>query len=200
MFVKRVICGNCDSTFAPEEPVTYCPKCGGTLSLDYDLGAVDREIGKGDLYERKQNLSRYQELLPVKRGVDGFGAGFTPVVKSRNLFDGSGLELFFKLEFMNPTGSFKDRGTAVVVSKAIEWDFSSVADDSSGNAGASLAAYSARSSLNCKIYAPESASGNKLRQIMKYGADLVKVPGPRENAARKITEELDNKEVYYAFA
>ncbi len=198
MMVKSTICGNCGSTFAPADPVTYCPECGGTLSLQYDLEGVDREIDRGDLHERKQNLSRYKELLPVKGKLDGFGAGFTPVVKSRKLFGGSGLELFFKLDFMNPTGSFKDRGTAVVVARAIEWGFSSVADDSSGNAGASLAAYSVRSGLNCKIYAPRNASGNKLKQIRNYGADLVSVPGPRENAAEKIAAELDNEEIYYA--
>ena len=198
MLERKAICRNCGSTFAPAEPVTCCPECGGTLSLQYDLGWADREIDREDLLKRKRNLSRYKELLPVEGKLDGFGAGFTPVVKSRKLFGGSRLELFFKLDFMNPTGSFKDRGTAVVVSRAIELGFSSVADDSSGNAGASLAAYSARSGLNCKIYAPEKASGDKLKQIMNYGAELVAVPGPRENAAKKITEELDNEEVYYA--
>lgn len=198
MFVKKVMCEDCGSTFSPAEPVTYCPECGGILSLRYDLGAVNREIHKDKFSERKRNLSRYRELLPAKSEIEGLGAGFTPVVKSKALFDGLGLDLFFKLEFMNPTGSFKDRGIAVVVSRAIEWGFSSVADDSSGNAGASLAAYSARAGLDCRIYAPENASGNKLEQIKKYGAKLVSVPGSRENATRKIREEVSNDEVYYA--
>jgi threonine synthase len=126
------------------------------------------------------------------------GEGGTPVIGSESLGKNYDFELFFKLEFANPTGSFKDRGTAVTVSKAQEWGLNTVADDSSGNAGASLAAYAARAGLDCRIYVPASASGNKISQIRSYGAELEKVPGPREKATERIKEDTSDGEVYYA--
>ena len=78
--------------------------------------------------------------------------------------------LYAKLEFMNPTGSFKDRGTAVMMSAAVEMGAREVVEDSSGNAGASVAAYAARAGIKAHIFAPASAPAAKLGQIAVYGA------------------------------
>ena len=90
--------------------------------------------------------------------------------------------LYAKLELLNPTGSFKDRGSAVVVSAAREMGVTAIVEDSSGNAGASVAAYAARAGIEAHVFAPASAPASKLRQVSAYGASLHTVEGPREAA------------------
>jgi threonine synthase len=97
-----------------------------------------------------------------------------------------GVRLTFKVEGANPTGSFKDRGAAVLVAVLRSFGARVLADDSSGNAGAALAAYAARAGLRARLYVPAHASGPKLAQIAVYGAELVRVPGPREEATTAV--------------
>ena len=101
------------------------------------------------------------------------------------------------MEFLAPTGSFKDRGTAVLVNVLRGMGVKRVVEDSSGNAGASLAAYAARSGIEAEIYVPAYASPNKLAQIAVYRARLVKVEGPRERAAQAV-QEAAAQGAYYA--
>lgn len=94
----------------------------------------------------------------------------------------------FKLESLNPTGSFKDRGSSVLVSalhRVIEDKSGYVSEDSSGNAGASVAAYAARAGLRAKVYVPETVAGPKFDQIQFYGADVAKVSGSRAKVAEE---------------
>jgi threonine synthase len=86
----------------------------------------------------------------------------------------------FKLEYLFPTGSFKDRGTTVLVSELARLGLRRVMEDSSGNAGASLATYCARAGIACDVYVPASASAGKLAQVALAGANLIRVPGSRE--------------------
>ncbi len=92
--------------------------------------------------------------------------------------------LLFKLESTNPTGSFKDRGAAVLLTALAARGVREVAEDSSGNAGAAIAAYSARAGIRATIFVPAAAAPAKLAQIAAYGAEVVRVPGPREQVAR----------------
>jgi len=110
------------------------------------------------------------------------GEGGTPLVPSLRMGPRLGVRLAFKVEGANPTGSFKDRGAAVLVAVLRSLGAKAVADDSSGNAGAALAAYAARAGLPARLYVPAHASGPKLSQITAYGGELVRVPGPRERA------------------
>ena len=196
MYLEKVICSHCDFVCGPSTPITMCPDCGSPLKLKYDYHGMEREVDRDELSGK--GLDRYRKLLPLEGSPISLGEGETPVVRSRSLGGVITAKLYFKLEFVNPTGSFKDRGTVMTVSKALEWDVKSVADDSSGNAGASLAGYSARADLNCTIYVPASASGEKIIQIKSYGADLEEVPGPRERATEKIKEDTLNADTYYA--
>ena len=91
--------------------------------------------------------------------------------------------LQFKLESANPTGSFKDRGAAVLLTHLAAAGVAEIVEDSSGNAGAAIAAYSARAGIRATIYVPEAASPGKLGQIAAYGAHLVHVAGTREDVA-----------------
>ncbi|MBS3765100.1 threonine synthase [Candidatus Bipolaricaulota bacterium] len=198
MFEEKVKCNSCGSTYPPEEPVTYCAECGSTLYLKQDLEGVNRELDRKDLSGRGGDLARYREFLPGEEPLVSLGEGATPVVESGTIANFADNEVYFKLEFTNPTGSFKDRGAAVSVSKAREWGVDGVADDSSGNAGAALAGYAARAGIDCRIYVPASTSGGKVTQVKSYGATLVTVPGPRENATKKVKNEVENENFYYA--
>jgi threonine synthase len=112
-----------------------------------------------------------------------------------------GREIAFKLEYLNPTGSFKDRGSAVLLSFLSSRGITSAVEDSSGNAGASFAAYAACSGLEARVFIPDSASGPKRVQIEAYGADVVRIMGPRSNAAaavRRAVEQSNAANIAYA--
>jgi threonine synthase len=107
--------------------------------------------------------------------------------------------VLWKLDALMPTGSYKDRGVSVMVNWLAGFDVEVVVDDSSGNAGASLACYAARAGMDACIYVPSSAPEPKRAQVSVYGADLVEVPGPRENAALAArAATLTNHETAYA--
>ena len=132
----------------------------------------------------------------ARRGSDGFeiptpvhdpscsvslGEGNTPSVRLTSL--GAGLpllQLHAKLEFLNPTGSFKDRGTATMLSVAMAHGVIELVEDSSGNAGASVSAYAARAGIKSHIFVPADAPEAKLRQIRAYGTEVHSIEGPRK--------------------
>lgn len=128
-------------------------------------------------------LWRYAAMLPVVRpGRERvtLGEGWTPLIADR----WGTLDLYWKLDALMPTGSYKDRGVSVMVNWLAGLGALTVVDDSSGNAGASLACYAARAGLEACIYVPDSASAPKRAQIATYGAELVEVPGPRDAASK----------------
>jgi threonine synthase len=119
------------------------------------------------------------------------GEGWTPLVKRS-------ANVHFKLESLNPTGSFKDRGSTVLVSalhKSIGDAGGFISEDSSGNAGASIAAYAARCGLRARIYVPENVSGPKFNQTQFYGAEVVRVSGERSKVAEE-AEKIERKKYY----
>jgi threonine synthase len=110
------------------------------------------------------------------------------------------MRLGLKFESLNPTGSFKDRGSAVVISQLLARGILEAVEDSSGNAGASFAAYAARAGVTGRVYVPESASGPKRQQIEMYGAELVPVPGARSEAARAVLAQVEAGAAYASHA
>lgn len=133
--------------------------------------------------ESQGGLWRYHAMLPViGAGHERItlGEGWTPLVRD----NWGSQEVFWKFDALMPTGSYKDRGVSVMVNWLTGLGAETVVDDSSGNAGASLACYAARAELQATIYVPESAPTPKKAQIAIYGAELVEVPGPRDAAAR----------------
>ena len=189
-------CLSCQRTY-PQDTYRWRCDCGGVFELESATGFAKDEIETGDF-----SLWRYRAMLPVKRedGIISLGEGLTPLVETQIY----GARIHCKLEFLNPTGSFKDRGIAVLINVLRELGVKRVVEDSSGNAGASLAAYAARSAyyaarsgIEAEIYVPAYASPNKLAQIAVYGARLVKVEGPRERAA-EAAQEAAAQGAYYA--
>ena len=168
-------CLACGSNAPPGE--AWRCACGGPWALE----PYGRVPPLGVLRERPPGLWRYREALPVEGTPVTLGEGGTPVVPAR---DG---RLHFKVESANPTGSFKDRGAAVLLTDVATSGARTLVEDSSGNAGAAIAAYAARAGLEATIYVPEAASPGKLAQVAAYGARLVRVPGSREAVAAAAT-------------
>ncbi|MGB9740662.1 MAG: pyridoxal-phosphate dependent enzyme [Candidatus Bathyarchaeales archaeon] len=160
-----------------------CPSCQSPLTVQIYMSFKTMDIQK-----KCHGLWRYAKLFPYveKKDIITLGEGWTPLVKASK-------NLYFKLENLNPTGSFKDRGSTMLIStlhKLIKRTGGYISEDSSGNAGASIAAYAARARLKAKIYVPENVSGPKFNQIQFYGADVVKVSGSRS----KVAEEAQKTE------
>jgi threonine synthase len=130
------------------------------------------------------SLWRYRAMLPVSDDEVAvtMGEGMTPLADAQY----AGRRVYFKLEYIAPSGSFKDRGMTVLVTKLCGWGVTRAADDSSGNAGASFAAYCARAGMAAEIFTPAYASPAKLSQIEIFGARLNKIEGPREKATEAV--------------
>jgi threonine synthase len=153
-----------------------CPVCGGMLELSAPL-----VFDPARLDPHTAGIWRYRHTFPLPAEAEPvtLGEGGTPLVPVASL----GRPVHFKLEFAAPTGSFKDRGMAVMLTSLRAVGVAEAVEDSSGNAGASFAGYAARAGLRAKVFVPEAASGPKLAQITAYGAEVVRVPGPRSQAA-----------------
>ena len=108
----------------------------------------------------------------------------------------NGHRVLLKIDYLFPTGSYKDRGATVLISKVKELGIKKVVEDSSGNAGCAIAAYCARARIGCEIYVPEATSPGKLAQIRAYGANLKRIEGSRERTA-EVTMEAASR-IYYA--
>jgi len=185
-------CQQCQAEYPPSGLPFICPTCGGNWDQvgfpDIDLAAVDPLPG----------VWRYQHTFDLggNKPPVTLGEGKTPFVEDRYL----GRQIFFKLENLNPTGSYKDRATVVLVNHMVERGISTAVEDSSGNAGASFAAYAARAGIHSKVYIPASASGPKRRQIEMYGAELLAIEGPRSAAALAVRKAADEGTPYASHA
>ena len=165
-------CGSC-GTAAGDGLAWRCARCGDPLELPEDAIDCTAEVPAG-----AQGVWRYAAWLPAVDEVS-LGEPTTPLVT----IPFGGVDTTFKLEAALPTGSFKDRAAAFLVGWLSAAGVRHVAEDSSGNAGAALAAYCARAGIRCDIYVPATASPAKLTQIAAYGARVVPVEGPRQAAA-----------------
>ena len=124
------------------------------------------------------------------------GVGWTPLVP----VSVAGRKVYLKLEFLSPSGSFKDRGVNAMVNQLAAMGASSLAEDSSGNAGASLAAHAARFGLEAEVFVPATTSPAKIRQIAIYGATVTPVPGPRQASAEAVQASLRPGRAYASHA
>lgn len=182
-------CQKCKQEFSVDLPRWRCD-CGGHLNLRQKPAI----FSKKNIQEGPFSLWRYREALATicPDSTISLGEGCTPLIASQ----WHGRKVFFKLEFVSPTGSFKDRGATLMVSKLKELAIDHVLDDSSGNAGASISAYCAKAGIFCDIYCPGGHSSGKLRQVQSYGANLILIDGSREDTT--LAAEDAAKSVYYA--
>lgn len=186
----RYTCPGCQSQFAIELYIWRCT-CGGPLSLEYQPSL------KGSSFEGALTTSlwRFRKVIPLPASAEiiSLGEGGTPLVP----FEWQGIQAQAKLDYLLPSGSYKDRGTTVLLSFAKSMGVTRVVEDSSGNAGSSLAVYAARGGIACEIFVPDSASPAKLRQIERCGAKLTAVPGDRQAAADAATNAV-RRGAFYA--
>jgi threonine synthase len=187
--MTQYYCSNCHRPY-PDKGLLYkCPQCGGTYALNgtlaYDPLQIESEL---------PGLWRYRHSfgLPADAPVLSMGEGGTPLLPSEL----AGKRVAFKLEFLNPTGSFKDRGTAPTLSFLRARGVTEAVEDSSGNAGASFAAYAARAGIQGHVFVPDYASGPKRAQIEAHGAEVVRILGPRSEAGKAVREAAEHGAVY----
>jgi threonine synthase len=174
MTVASYHCPACGRNTAADRPRWRC-ECSAPLDLEPGPGLTRHAIDRAEA-----SLWRYAKALLLSRPPRvSLGEGWTPLV--HRSWDGA--EVLFKLESQMPTGSFKDRGTAVVINHLIEVGVGPIHEDSSGNAGASLATYAAAAGIACRIYVPASAPRGKWVQIAAGGAELCPIPGDRRAVA-----------------
>ena len=186
--MAQFTCVACGKTF-PVRWQTWRCECGGVLEMT-DLPPFDRDAVERERYD----LWRYRHMfpfIPEQQHIVSMGEGFTPLVET-NIY---GLAVRSKVEYMAPTGSYKDRGAAVLVSFLSAHGVKSVVEDSSGNAAASLSAYAARAGIKAQIFVPANASPSKLGQIEVYDAELQLVEGSRQ-AAAVAAQEAAQKSCY----
>ncbi len=187
-----LVCIGCGSKYSPSEVIYKCSKCGDLLSVEYDRKLMRNEVA---LRWRARALSvwRYAELLPIgdRSKIVSLGEGGTSLNRCNRLGRYLGLrEVYIKNEGENPTGSFKDRGMTVGVTKALEMGMKRVACASTGNTSASLAAYAARAGMECIVLIPSGKVAlGKLVQALIYGARVIQVRGNFDDAL-KMVEEL----------
>ncbi|MFN8633713.1 MAG: threonine synthase [Chloroflexota bacterium] len=173
----------------PDDALVWRCVCGS--HLNYDGAPLLR---RGDIRTGEHSLWRYDAALPIKQAdaVAYFGEGMTPLLPGLR----GAAPFSLKIEYLMPSGSFKDRGSAVLVNALKKLGVHEVVEDSSGNAGASLACYAARAGLDCEVYTPASTSAGKLAQISAHGARLVRVPGSRDDTATAVREAAERR--FYA--
>lgn len=186
-------CVNCGGVY-PKTGIPYlCPQCGGV----YDH-AGPPTFTKELIEDHLPGIWRFRHSFDLFENapIVTLGEGNTPLIWDEY----RGKKIGFKLESLNPTGSYKDRGTAVLVSQLLAKNVHLAVEDSSGNAGASFAAYAARAGLSAQIYVPAYASGPKRDQIEAFGADLITIQGPRSAAASAVLEAASAGVVYASHA
>lgn len=173
-------CSNCGKEYPHEGLPHRCPTCGAHFDL---AGGLQYSLTDGS------RLQRYRPTFPLPPGAPllSLGEGGTALIAE----DYGGRTLYFKCEHLNPTGSFKDRGTVVLVSAFKAAGLEEGVEDSSGNAGASFAAYAARAGIRATVYVPDYASGPKRAQIEAYGAQVIRIQGPRSEATVAVERAVE---------
>jgi threonine synthase len=181
----RLFCDRCDSEI-PLDPIVWrCPACNGPL--DFASAGLDPLLdrsGAGGFWDYGPWLP---EMNPLR-----LGEPVTPTVE----LDWKGTKIVCKVESALPTGSFKDRGNAILTSMLRDRGVRGVVEDSSGNSAASLAAYCARAGISCDVFVPAATSPAKMRQAEALGASVHRVEGTRQDAARAARQLVDEGATY----
>ncbi len=190
-------CSVCGKTLNSDYKGYVCPECGGNLNVILDYEQIKNTVKPEDIFaSSEKSLWRYLPLLPVSDpGFEGtalHSAGFTPVYKSEPLAQKSSVKnLWIKDEGRNPTASFKDRASAILIARAKEIGAQIIATASTGNAGAALAGMAAASQWKAIIFAPKTAPQAKIAQLLIFGAKVILVDGNYDSAFDLSVEACD---------
>jgi len=190
-FAKGIVCARCEKRFGLSQLLNLCP-CGSPLLVRYDLQKAKRAFAKSSLKDRVASLWRYRELLPLQNDANlvSMGEGYTPPLDAKRLGSELGLRrLWIKNEAQNPTGSFKDRGLSLAISRAKELGVTKAAIPSAGNAGGSFAAYAARAGIEAHVFMPRDTPIANQIEVQQYGARLTLIDGLINDCGRIIAEQ-----------
>ncbi len=186
----ELVCVECGASYEADMHALGCESCGSPLDVAY----VDPDAHTTDFGGLRMPVPFHSHAPTVT-----MGEGQTPIVELPSIGrEIGGVSVVAKLEFMNPTGSFKDRGTATMLSVAMEHGVESVVEDSSGNAGASVSAYAARAGIDAHVFAPATAPEAKMGQIRVYEASTHPTPGPREASTEAAVDFQQSHGMVYA--
>ena len=182
-------CSSCGQAYPQEGFPFRCSNCGSHFEYINPLQFKQPGSSSAD-----RGMGRYRNTFPLRSGTPlvSLGEGGTPLIEVKQ----GQRSIFLKCEHLNPTGSFKDRGTAILISALLEQGVTKAIEDSSGNAGASFAAYAARAGIEATVYVPDYASGPKKAQIEAHGALVVPIPGPRSAVSEAVEQEAGKDRVY----
>ncbi|MEM7393754.1 MAG: threonine synthase, partial [Verrucomicrobiota bacterium] len=178
----RFKCLACEADYPADRGTFICPDCGANLEVQYAFGALDRDRISA---RTRHDIFRYHEWLPVDfpEHVPSLRIGGTPLYRAQRLGEQVGFHrVYLKDEGLNPSGSFKDRATAVVVSRALADKVEVVAAASTGNAGSSLACLGANCGIRTVVCVPENAPEAKMTQLQIFGAEILAVRGTYDDA------------------
>ncbi len=185
----KFVCTKCGKVMPVSTREPKC-ECGGLWQLQFEppefsLAAIDKN---------EWSMFRYRRFMALDddswKDVS-LGEGMTPIIRFNK-------DVLFKMDYFMPTLSFKDRGAAVLVSHCKSIGVDRVVQDSSGNAGNSVAAYCARAGIACEIFVPEGTSPKKIDMIKAHGAVVHVVPGSRDHCADVCRQKVKDEGVYYA--
>ncbi len=182
-------CARCDKQYGADDRRWRCV-CEGAL----DLLLPPPRLALDLIRQRPPDLWRYIEALPPLANRVSLGEGITPLIS----FDHRGREIWLKCDYLLPTGSYKDRGAAILTSHIQDMGIQRVVEDSSGNAAAALAAYAARAGIDIEVFCPASTSPEKLAQIKLYGAQLRLIEGPRHCTTEALERHVAVSGDFYA--
>lgn len=191
---EQYTCNSCRKTHDITQTIWKCV-CGGLLDIEKDTPKIN--VAAWNHYPN--SLWRYIETMPFSKDSKTWesvtmGEGQTPLI----VLDPLEPDTYVKVDYMMPTLSFKDRGAAVLITKAKELGVSKVIADSSGNAGTAIAAYAARCSMACDIYLSDQTSPKKMAQVKAHGATIKEIQGTREDIAVAAQKAVDEENAFYA--
>ena len=191
-YAKALRCRECGREY-PLEPLHVCEFCFGPLEVSYDYEAMHRNITRESIERGPHSVWRYADFLPADpEYIVDINAGFTPLVRAKNLGEHLGLKnLYIKNDCANPTWSFKDRVVTVAATKAREFGFTTLACASTGNLANSVAAHAARAGLDAYVFIPNNLERGKIIGSAVYGPTLVAVDGNYDDVNRLCSELAD---------
>ncbi len=189
-------CIECNAIYSGDDVIYTCMECGGLLDVIYDYDEIS--LTREKLSKEALSVWKYRELLPIRRAPVTLQEGGTQLYRLTRLAEElSAEEVYVKHEGMNPTGSFKDRGMTVGVTKAIELGMSTVACASTGNTSASLAIYAAKAGMPAVVLLPAGKVAlGKVAQALMHGAKVLTIRGNFDEALR-LVRDLCTKEDFY---
>ena len=200
--IKGLKCVSCGKEYAEEDAKYACPSCGGNLDVVYDYPEITRHFSRSTLAsDGRYSVWRYLPILPLESDLSHnaeffpkLQIGWTPMYRAENLSKKLKFaNLYLKDDGRNPSASFKDRASSVVVVKGQELGVKTFTTASTGNAGCALACMCANLKLPCVIFVPKSAPKAKIAQLLLFGAKVIAVNGTYDDAfdlSLKVSDEF----------